>query len=66
MPTRARGPLQEDYARAIREAKKAGAPAVRVTIGEATIEIPLTGDYLRRLASAQLPTPGTTLRGPRW
>ena len=57
MPTRAKGPLQADYTRAIRAAKKAGAPAVEVIIGGATIVIPLTGDYLSRLASAQLPAP---------
>ena len=61
MPTKTHGPLQEDYSRAIRAAKKAGAPAVRVTIGPATIEIPLQGDYLKMLAPGQPPAPNTPL-----
>ena len=69
MPTKARGPLQVDYARAIRAAKKAGAPAVRLTFANVVIEIPLGEDYLGKLASAQPPALDTgkrELRGPRW
>jgi hypothetical protein len=61
MPTKTHGPLQEDYSRAIRAAKKAGAPAVRVTIGPAVIEIPLTDAYLKMLAPGQPPAPNTPL-----
>jgi len=65
MPTKARGPLQEDYSRAIRAAKKAGAPFVRMTIGDATIEIPLKGDYLKTLPPGQPPAPDTAREKPK-
>jgi hypothetical protein len=60
MPTKAHGPLQEDYKRLIREAKRAGAPAVVVYIGGTPVVIPLNDTYLEKLALGQLPAPLTT------
>ena len=55
MPTKAHGPLQEDYKRLIREAKRAGAPAVVVYIGGTPVVIPLNDTYLEKLALGQPP-----------
>jgi hypothetical protein len=60
MPTKAHGPLQEDYKRLIREAKRAGAPAVVVYIGGTPVVIPLNDTYLEKLALGQPPAPLTT------
>jgi len=60
MPTKAHGPLQEDYKRLIREAKRAGAPAVVVYIGGTPVVIPLNDAYLDKLALGQPPAPLTT------
>jgi hypothetical protein len=39
LPAKANGPLLEDYTRALKAAKKAGAKAVRVEIGGSAITI---------------------------
>jgi hypothetical protein len=57
MPTKAHGPLQEDYRRALREAKRAGVKSVVVHIGRAAIVMPLDDAYLEKLASRQPPAP---------
>jgi hypothetical protein len=55
MPTKAHGPLQEDYNRALRAAKRAGLKSVVVHVGRATIVMPLDDAYLATLAEGQPP-----------
>lgn len=55
MPTKARGPLQEDYVRALRAAKKMGAKAVMAYIGGVPIVIPLDDAYIKLLDPVQPP-----------
>jgi hypothetical protein len=57
MPTKSRGPLQEDYARALRAAKRAGLKSVVVHIGGTAIVMPLDDAYLATLAPSQPPAP---------
>lgn len=57
MPTKLNGPLMEDYKRALKAAKWAGAKVVRVEIGGAAIAILLDDAYLEKLAPGQPPAP---------
>ena len=57
MPTKHNGPLMEDYKRAIKAAKWAGAKVVRVEIGDGAIAILLDDAYLEKLALGQPPAP---------
>jgi len=71
MPTKANGPLQEDYNRAIRAAKKFGVDIVRIEMGQFAIVIPLSHSQMERLARGHLPAPELSrgepkLRGPQW
>jgi len=59
MPTKAHGPLQEDYRRALAAARRAGAKSVAIVIGRSTIVIELEGDYMEKLALGQPPAPNT-------
>ena len=63
MPARFRGPLVEDYKRAIKAAKWAGAKVVRVEIGDGAIAILLDDAYLEKLAPGQPPAPDLTSGG---
>lgn len=63
MPTKARGPLQEDYTRALRAAKRMGAKAVIAHIGAVPIVIPLDDTYMKMLAQGQPPAPETPSGG---
>jgi len=60
MVTKANGPRVEDYKRAIRAAKWAGAKVVRVEIQGAAIAILLDDAYLEKLAPGQPPAPELT------
>ena len=57
MPARFRGPLVEDYKRALKAAKWAGVKAVRVEIGEGAIVLIMDDTYLEKLALGQPPAP---------
>ena len=57
MPARFRGPLVEDYKRALKAAKSAGVKAVRVEIGEGAIVLIMDDTYLEKLALGQPPAP---------
>jgi hypothetical protein len=57
MPTKVNGPTMEDYKRAIKAAKWAGAKAVRVEIGDGAIAILLDDTYLEKLALVHPPSP---------
>ena len=57
MSNRHNGPLMEDYKRALKAAKWAGAKVVRVEIGGGAIAILLDDAYLEKLAPGQLPAP---------
>ena len=57
MPTKANGPLMEDYMRALRAAKKMGVKAVRVEIGRGAIVMVMDDTYLEKLALGQPPAP---------
>jgi len=57
MVTKANGPLMEDYKRALKAAKWAGAKVVRVEIGEGAIAILLDDAYLEKLALGQPSAP---------
>jgi hypothetical protein len=59
MVTKVNGPLMEDYKRALKAAKWAGAKVVRVEIGEGAIAIMLDDAYLEKLAPGQPPAPDT-------
>jgi len=63
MPTKHNGPLMEDYKRAIKAAKWAGAKVVRVEIGDGAIAILLDDTYLEKLALGQPPAPDLTSGG---
>lgn len=63
MPTKAHGPLQEDYRRALAAAKRAGAKSVAIVIGRSTIVIGLEGDYMDKLAQGQPPAPDAKAPG---
>ena len=64
MPTKTNGPLQEDYNRALKAAKRAGAKAVRIEIGDRAIAIILDDTYLEKLAVGQ--PPAQKLKPPEW
>jgi hypothetical protein len=57
MPTKANGPLMEDYIRALRAAKRMGAKVVRIEIGGSAIAIMLDDAYMEKLAVGQPPAP---------
>ena len=57
MVYRFKGPLLEDYKRAIKAAKWAGAKVVRVEIDGGAIAILLDDAYLEKLAPGQPPAP---------
>ena len=57
MPSRFRGPLMEDYKRAIKAAKWGGVKAVRVEIGQGAIVMIMDDTYLDKLAPGQPPVP---------
>ena len=57
MPTKTNGPLMEDYKRALKAAKWAGAKVVRVEIDGGAIAILLDDAYLEKLAPGQPPAP---------
>ena len=57
MANKFHGPLMEDYKRAIKAAKWAGAKVVRVEIGDGAIAILLDDTYLEKLAPGQPPAP---------
>ena len=57
MPSKANGPLQEDYSRAIRAAKRHGLEIVRIEMGRFAIVLPLTHAYMEKLAQGQPPAP---------
>ena len=57
MPTKANGPLAEDYMRALRVAKRMGVKAVRIEIGRGAIVMLLDDTYLEKLALGQPPAP---------
>jgi hypothetical protein len=63
MATRARGPLIEDYWRAIKAARRAGAKAVRIERGGTAVVIPLDDAYLDKLAQGQPPEPSSKDEG---
>jgi hypothetical protein len=60
MPTKHNGPLMEDYKRALKAAKWAGAKGVVVHIGGTPVVIPLDNTYLDKLALGQPPAPHPT------
>ena len=62
MSTKVNGPLMEDYKRALKAAKWAGAKVVRVEIGEGAIAILLDDAYLEKLALGQPPAPDAEVR----
>ena len=57
MVTKVNGPRIEDYKRALKAAKWAGAKVVRVEIDGAAIAILLDDAYLEKLAPGQPPAP---------
>ena len=57
MPARFRGPLMEDYVRALKAAKRMGVKAVRVEVGQGAIVMVMDDNYLDRLAQCQPPAP---------
>lgn len=57
MPTKANGPLMEDYKRAIKAAKWAGWKVVRVEVGNSAIALIADDTYLTKLAEGQPPAP---------
>ena len=61
MVTKARGPLLEDYKRALTAAKRAGVKAVRVEISGSAIVLIMDDAYLDKLAVGQLPAPSPNL-----
>ena len=63
MHSRFKGPLMEDYKRAIKAAKWAGAKVVRVEIDGGAIAILLDDAYLEKLAPGQPPAPDLTPGG---
>ena len=69
MPTKANGPLQEDYRRAlraaVRAAREAGAKLVRVEVGGCAIVIPLDEAAEAKVAGGQF-EPKSTLPEPQW
>ena len=70
MPARFRGPLVEDYKRALKAAKWAGVKAVRIEIGEGAIVMIMDDTYLDKLALGQPPAQELNreekLPGPNW
>jgi len=69
MVTKAKGPLQEDYRRAItaavRAARAAGAKLVRVEVGGCAIVIPLDEAAEAKVVGSQF-EPKSTLPKPQW
>jgi len=59
MPTKANGPLMEDYIRALRAAKRMGVKAVRIEVGKGAIVMMIDDAYLEKLAVGQPPAPDT-------
>ena len=57
MPSRFKGPLMEDYKRAIKAAKWGGVKAVRVEIDGGAIVMIMDDTYLEKLAPGQPPAP---------
>jgi hypothetical protein len=57
MTTKRHGPLMEDYKKALRAAKWAGAKVVRIEIDGGAIAILLDDAYLDKLAPGQPPAP---------
>lgn len=57
MATKSNGPLMQDYVRAMKAAKRMGAPAVVVYMGGTPVVIPLNDAYLDKLAQGQPPAP---------
>ena len=57
MPVKVRGPLLEDYVRALKAAKRLGIKAVRIDVAGATIVMPLDDVYLDKLSQGQPPAP---------
>ena len=52
MVTRANGPTVADYGRALKAAKKAGAKAMRIEIGDTAFVFALTDEAISKLTSA--------------
>jgi methylmalonyl-CoA mutase cobalamin-binding subunit len=69
MPTKANGPLQEDYRRAmraaVRAAREAGAKLVRVEVGGCAIVIPLDEAAEAKVVGGQF-EPKRTIAPPQW
>jgi hypothetical protein len=57
MPTKANGPLLEDYKRALKAAKWAGWKVVRVEIGKTAIALIADDTYLGKLEPIHPPVP---------
>lgn len=57
MTKKTHGPLQEDYIRALKAAKRMGAKVVRVEIGNGAIAILLDDAYLEKVGFAPSPAP---------
>lgn len=67
MPTKAHGPLQVDYERALRAAKRHGLKSVVIHIGKTAIVMPLDDTYLEQLAEGQPPAQEAgRLKPPDW
>ena len=70
MPTKANGPLQEDYRRAmraaVRAAREAGAKLVRVEVGGCAIVIPLDEAAEAKVVGRQFEPESTPLPEPQW
>jgi hypothetical protein len=63
MVTKARGPLMEDYKRALRAAKWANVKAVRIEMGGTAIVMIMDETYLDKLAIGQPPAPSSEKEG---
>jgi hypothetical protein len=63
MPTKANGPLMEDYVRALRAAKKMGVKAVRIEVGRGAIVMLMDDTHLEKLALGQPPAPSSEKAG---
>jgi hypothetical protein len=59
--TKTRGPLMEDYKRALRAAKWAGVKAVRIEMNGTAIVMIMDETYLDKLAIGQPPAPNSNL-----
>jgi hypothetical protein len=63
MVTKTRGPLMEDYKRALKAAKWAGVKAVRIEMNGTAIVMIMDETYLDKLAIAQPPAPSSEKEG---